>query len=388
MLELERKLVQWLDALRIHIDIPDGDTAIFRNVPVHQQYFNKRATNVLIKRSAPGLSFLVCVDEDLAYLGGEPSLARAFASAKQQRGWRTLCLAHTTGDDFQVVLENTLTALGTDGREPFLNLLPERLPATEARTLLSIFGTNLSQLAQKQPVLAIGREEEIEEVTSCLLRWSQTRFVIIAGESGVGKSNLLQAVASRLLTCKPQWNLVSIDMAALQAGVLFEAEREGLLAQLLDQAATSPKNILALEHLELALGLPRAPLLLAGFLDQGWPLIGTVLPDFLPNLQRPYLTRRLQVTKLAELSVEQTLQILSRLRPTIAAHYQIEIDDSCLPACRRASQPLAGYFPAKALTLLDAAASRSALAGAKVLAADDIYAAAGKLSEERQSESD
>ena len=40
--------------------------------------------------------------------------------------------------------------------------------------------------------------------------------------------------------------------------------------------------------------------------------------------------------------------------------------------------PLPGWFPAKALMLLDAAASRAGVAGAKVLALDDLYNAASQ----------
>ena len=380
MLELERKLAEKLDDLRVRIDVPDEDTAVFRNVPAHRRFFNKGATNVLVKRAARGMPFLVCVDEDLEYLGSDPTLSGAFASANRQSGWRALCFAHA-GDDFQAAVENALTALGTDGQEPFLPPPRGGEPTTEGKTLFSVFGTNLSDLARRQAELTVGREEEIDEVASCLLRWGQARLIVVAGESGVGKSNLLQAVAGRFLIRRPEWNLVSVDMAALLAGAMFESEHEGLLARLLDQVAISPQTILALEHIELAVNIPRGPLLLAGFLDKGWPLVGTILPDHYPKLRRECLARRLQVTELVELMAEQTAGVLSALQPRMAAHHRIEIDESCLPACVRVSQPLAGCFPAKALALLDAAAARSALAGANVLAADDIYSAASKFSE-------
>ena len=380
MLELERKLARKLDVLRVRIDVPDEDTAVFRNVPTHRRLFNKGSTNVLVKRAARGLPFLVCVDEDLEYLGNDPTLSRAFASANRQSGWRALYFAHG-GDDFQAAVENALAALGTDGQEPFLPPPRGHEPTAQGKTLLAVFGTSLSDLAKRQAELTVGREEEIDEVASCLLRWGQTRLVIVAGASGVGKSNLLQAVAGRFLASRPEWNLMSVDMAALLAGALFEAEHEGLLARLLDQAAAAPQTVLALEHIELAVNIPRGPLLLAGFLDKGRALVGTILPNHLPRLRRECLTRRLQVTELAEPTAEQTLRVVAALGPRIAEHHRIEIDESCIPVCIRAAQSLSGCFPAKALTLLDAAAARSALAGANVLAADDIYSAAARLGE-------
>jgi hypothetical protein len=387
VLELERNLAKKLDALQVRIDAPDEDTAIFRNVPAHRGFFNKGATNVLIKRATRGMPFLVCVDEDLQYLGKDPALARAFASVTRQSGWRAICFAQA-GNDFQSAVKNALAALGTDGQEPFLPAPRAHEPAADGKSLLAVFGTDLSDRARRQAEPAVAREEETDEVASCLLRWGQARLVVVAGESGVGKSNLLQAVAARLQACRGDWNLVSVDLAALQAGSLFEAEHEGLLARLLDQAAASPQTVLALEHIEMAVNTPRGPLLLAGFLDKGRPLVGTILSDHLPKLRRECLVRRLHVMELAELTAEQALRAVAALGPRIAEHHRIEIDESCIPACVRAAGPLAGCFPAKALALLDAAAARSALAGANVLAADDIYSAAAILAEGWDADSD
>jgi ATP-dependent Clp protease ATP-binding subunit ClpA len=378
VLELRQKLAERLDALGVRIDVPDEDTAVLSDVPTNRRFYNKSATNILIKRKSPGLPFLVCVDEDLKYLGDDRTLSRAFASADRQSGWRALCLTRI-GEDFQAAVERTLATLGTDGQDPFLPPRGRREPATKGKTLLAVFGTSLSDIARGRAEPTVGRKEEIDEVTSCLLRWGQARLVVVAGESGVGKSNLLRAVAARLLVCRPEWDLISVDMATLVAGVVFEAEHEGLLTRLLDQAVALPQIVLALEHIELAVSNPRGPLLLAAFLDQGRPLVGTILPDYLPRLQRDCLHRHSHVTELAELRAEQTARVLATLRPKIAEHHRIEIDESCIPACMRAVGSLAGYLPAKAITLLDAAAARSSLGGANVLAPDDIYWMASRL---------
>lgn len=380
MIELQRSLARKLDVLRVRIDVPDQDTVVLRHVPTHRRFYNKGATNTLIKRTAPGLPFLVCVDEDLEYLGNDPALSRAFASANRRSGWRTLALTQV-GDDFQAAVEKVLAILGTDGQEPFLPVQGGHGPGAEGKTLLAVYGTSLSAAARGQAEQTVGREEEIDEVASCLLRWGQARLAVVVGESGVGKSNLLLAVAGRLLTCRPEWDLVSVDMAALVAGAMFEAEHEGLLARLLDETAALPQVALALEHIELAVGLPRGPLLLAAFLDRGRPLVGTILPEHLPRLQRECLPRHVHVLELAELGPEHTAHLLAVLLPKIAEHHRIEIDKSCILACVRGAGSLAGYLPAKAITLLDAAAARSSLAGAHVLAPDDICSMAGRLQE-------
>jgi ATP-dependent Clp protease ATP-binding subunit ClpA len=386
MLELEHSLAKRLAALQVRIHVPDEDTAIFRHVPVHRRFFNKEATNVLIKRNTKGLPFLVCVDEDLEYLGSDKSLARVFASASQQSGWRMLHFIHMASNEFQTAVEDTLIALGTNGQEPSLPIPSPCEPVADDRTLLSVFGSNLTNAARQQEYLTIDREDEIDEIISCLRRWSQTRLIVVAGESGVGKSNLLQAVAKRSLSRYPEWNVISLDLAIFLAGAFFEAEQERLLSQLLDQAAAIPRTVVALEHIELATSLPHGPLMLSGFLDKGYPLVGTILPIYLPKLHQECLIRRLQVIQLAELAADQTLQVVLALRPRVSTHHRIDIDESCVSACVRAAHMLPGYFPAKAIALLDAAASRSSLTGATVLSADEIYAAADRLRDKLESD--
>jgi hypothetical protein len=64
------------------------------------------------------------------------------------------------------------------------------------------------------------------------------------------------------------------------------------------------------------------------------------------------------------------------LREPIAAHHHLDIDPSCVRGCVQSAAELPGHFPAKAIDLLDAAASRAAVSGATVLGMDDIYNAA------------
>lgn len=381
MLEMQNTLSKKLNALKVRVDLHDENTAVFRQIPVDRRFFNKKATNVLLKRPAPSLPFVVCVDEDLEYLGQDSGMHRAFACAECRNGWRVLYLNHM-GDDFQAAVEKMLAALGTDGQEPFLPSPRGQELAGPDKTLLAVLGVNLTEQARRGAWPTIAREEEVEAVASCVLGWGQARLAVVVGESGAGKTNLLQAVAGRLLACRGEWNVFAVDMASLLAGAMFEAEHESLLARLLDQAAALSQVVLALEHVELAVKIPRGPLLLSAFLDKGRPLIGTILNRHAGCLLQECLARRLHLTELAELPPEQTVGVLAALRPDIARHHRIEIDDSCLPACVRAAGPLAGTMPAKALKLLDAAAARSALAGASVMAADDVYAAARRLSKQ------
>jgi len=377
MFEIDRGLATRLRETGVRIDVPDKDTVFLRSVPVNALAFSKPTTNVLVKRPRKGMPFLVCVDEDLNYVGTNPVLARLFAGAVRQEGWRILSLGGESALTFEPALERALTLVGFDGRGPSLGAVDPAAETGDER-LIDTFGVNLTEKAaapNAEPT--VGRAETIEEVVSCVLRWGQVRLPLVVGESGVGKTNLLLGVARRLAECRPSLRLVSVNMAAVLAGTLWEAERETLITSLCHEAAEAQDLIVAVEHLELAVAdTCRGGLVLARHLDGDGRLIGTTLPPFLPAFARPPLARRIHLVEVTEPSASETVTILNALRGAIAAHHRVEIDETTVQTSMRVSQALPGCFPAKAIAVLDAAASQAAIAGASVVGSDDIYYAA------------
>jgi ATP-dependent Clp protease ATP-binding subunit ClpA len=149
---------------------------------------------------------LICVDEDLGYTGTDSALARAFVAGHKQQGWRVLFVGHDVRANIQSLIEEALGAVGFDGREPELKPPASTGEAGAARgRLLATFAVEVSTDAVYEPT--IGREERIEEVVSSLLQW-QVRLPLIVGDSGVGKTNLVKAVARRLQKCRPSFNHV------------------------------------------------------------------------------------------------------------------------------------------------------------------------------------
>jgi ATP-dependent Clp protease ATP-binding subunit ClpA len=380
VVDVEQELEERLKQLRVHVDVPDGDTVLLRNVPANDRFFNKPRTNLLIKRPREGMPYLICVDEDLDYTGTDSALARAFVAGHKQQGWRVLFVGHDARADIQRVIEEALGAVGFDGREPELKPPAATAESGSQCKLLASFGIELSADAGAEPT--IGREEKIEEVVSSLLQW-QVRLPLIVGESGVGKTNLARAVTRKLKRCRPQFKVMSVELSAVMAGTLFDSERESLLIALLKDVSDQPETVVVLEHLEMALmGVPRGYLLLGEALDRDARLIGTTLPGYLSRFEIEPLTRRLQVTELIEMSMSETGEVLVTLRDRIAVHHHIAIQEALLDTVIETALPLPGHFPAKAISLLDAAAARSVLAGESELSLFDVYTAAARFREE------
>ena len=367
---VEQELEERLKQLRVHVDMPDGDTVLLRNVPANDRFFNKPRTNLLIKRPREGMPYLICVDEDLDYTGSDSGLARAFVSGHKQQGWRVLSVGSDPRAGLQRVVEEALGAVGFDGREPELKPVPHPVePNTTEGKLLANFAVELS--ADLNHEQTIGREERIEEVVSSLLQW-QVQLPLIVGESGVGKTNLVHAVTVRLKQFRPDHKVLSVEMSALMAGTLFDSERESLLMALLKEVADEPNRIVVMEHLEMALiGVPRGHLLLVQSLDKGARIVGTTLPDHLSRFDVAPLRRRLRACELEELKIVETTEILRAVRDQIAEHHGISIGDSFLDVAVEASMGLDGHLPAKAISLVDAAAARAAMCGEREL--DNYY---------------
>ena len=132
MLELSRELLNTLDRMHARVDVPDGDTVILRDVPANEAFYSKPATNVLLKRAARSMPFMVCVDADLQYTGEDRPIARLFARGIKRRGWRTLYMGRASADEMGRMASDALALLGSDGQTPVLNTPPQP-PARTSR---------------------------------------------------------------------------------------------------------------------------------------------------------------------------------------------------------------------------------------------------------------
>jgi ATP-dependent Clp protease ATP-binding subunit ClpA len=375
MFALSDNLEKKLKALRVRVDTPDSNTLFLRNVPANEDCFNKSRTNLLIKRPHAGQPFIVCVDEDLEYTGSDSALVRAFHAAHRQRGWRAIYFVGATHADSQRLIEDALGVVGFDGHEPVMQYASStpQMENDEGGQLLASFATDISALVNDAAIEpTVGRDQKVSEVLTAVLQW-QPRLALIAGRSGVGKTNLIYAVARQMSQRGLPAHLLAVDLGVLMAGTLFESERESLLSGLLREAAlTEPRIVLALEHLELALaGVPRGKWLLAQALDQGLKIIGTLLETSLPDLAP--LSRRIQFVELAEVWAEEVEPILLQHRDQIAQHHAVAINDAIVHAVTENFPLLAGTMPATAINVLDIAAAQAAAAGKPEVTLAEIY---------------
>jgi ATP-dependent Clp protease ATP-binding subunit ClpC len=232
--------------------------------------------------------------------------------------------------------------------------------------------TKLAKDGKLDPV--IGRNQEIRRVMQTLTRRKKNNPVII-GEAGVGKTAIVEGLAQKIVTNDVPDSLkgkrvLALDMGALVAGAKFRGEFEERLKSVMDEVKLAHRNIiLFLDEIHTMVGAGAseggidASNLLKPALARGeLQCIGaTTIDEFRKYIEKDAaLERRFQSVYLEEPTIEETVEILTALRPRYEAHHKVIIEDNALEAAARLSNRYVGdrQLPDKAVDFIDEAASK------------------------------
>lgn len=241
--------------------------------------------------------------------------------------------------------------------------------------VLSKYGVDLVDEARKNKLdPVIGRDEEIRRMIRILSRRTKNDPVLI-GESGVGKTAVVEGLAQRILKGDVPENLkncmlYSLDMGSLIAGTSFRGEFEERLKSVLNEISDSKgKIILFIDEIHTIVGAGRTE---GGSMDAsnilkprlargGIRCIGaTTLDEYRRYIEKDAaLTRRFQPVMIDQPSVEDTISILRGLREKFEIHHGVRIKDSALFAAANLSNRYISdrFLPDKAIDLIDEAAA-------------------------------
>ncbi|MGK5094380.1 AAA family ATPase [Deltaproteobacteria bacterium TL4] len=284
-------------------------------------------------------------------------------------------LEHQQGRVHQLFLKHQVTA---EGLRQLLSRLTHQehksLRATHELQALDTYCVDLVELAKQNKLdPVIGRDEEVRRVIQILSRRLKNNPVII-GESGVGKTAIVECLAHRIIAgdipdSLKDKRLLSLDVGALIAGTNFRGEFEERMKRLLKEIEESMGSIiLFIDELHTLMGaggaegsMNAANLLKPALARGQLRCIGaTTIKEFKRYIEKdPALTRRFQQVLIHEPDVESTIAILRGLKKKYALYHGVRIKDSALIAAATLSHRYVTdrFLPDKAIDLIDEAAA-------------------------------
>jgi ATP-dependent Clp protease ATP-binding subunit ClpA len=246
----------------------------------------------------------------------------------------------------------------------------------ETGPALEIYGTDLTLLAQQgQLEECFGREKELLEVMEILVRRQKNNPVLV-GDAGVGKTAIVELFATKIVNNLVPFvlegrSIISLDLARIVAGSRYRGEFELRFQRVLDEVLAQPNIIIFIDEIHNIGGtgsaegsLDAANILKPVLSRSGFQCIGATTTKEYQRIEKdPALNRRFQPIQVKEPSIEQTINILYGLRPSLESFHNVEI----LPGALRLAADLASryiydrFLPDKAIDLVDRAAAKEVI---------------------------
>ena len=219
----------------------------------------------------------------------------------------------------------------------------------------------------------IGRTKEMERLIQILCRRTKNNPCLI-GEPGVGKTAVVEGLATQLATCDvPELmqgkRILSLDLSAMIAGSKYRGEFEERIKRVIAEVISAGNIILFIDELHTLIGAGGAegamdasnilkPALARGELQ----VIGaTTREEYRKHIEKDAaLERRFQPVVVEEPTEEEAVEILRGLKSNYERHHKIKISEEAITAAVSFTSRYVNdrYLPDKAIDAMDEAASR------------------------------
>ena len=239
---------------------------------------------------------------------------------------------------------------------------------TKNSAKLEIYNIGKDMCDSSSDDVLVGREKEINLIIETLLRKNKNNPLLI-GDAGVGKSAIIEEIARRIKMGNVPSKLrgkkiISIEMSSLVAGTKYRGEFEEKLNKIIKEVENNPVIILFVDEMHTlsnaggAEGAINASDILKPYLARGKiKLIGaTTVNEYNKFIAKDKaLARRFEIIKINEPTCAETIEILSKIRPSFEKHYNIKITEENIKEIVSLTNKyiLDRFNPDKSLDLLD-----------------------------------
>ena len=257
--------------------------------------------------------------------------------------------------------------------------MPQKKKATP---FLDEFGEDLTKAASEgklDPI--IGRDREIYRICQILARRKKNNPIIL-GDPGVGKTAIVEAIAQRIVQKKVarvllNKRLISLNMTTIVAGTKYRGEFEERMKNIVEELKIADDVIVFIDELHTIVGaggvsgaLDASNILKPALARGSVQCIGaTTLDEYRENIEDDgALTRRFQEVFIDAPTVEESIEILTRIKEKYEEHHSVEYSLEAIEACVRMSERYIKQreLPDKAIDLMDEAGARTHLLEVKV----------------------
>ena len=238
---------------------------------------------------------------------------------------------------------------------------------------LNKFGKDLTEEARRGNLdTVIGRENEIERVVTVLSRRTKSNPVLI-GEAGVGKTAIVEGLATRIVKNEVPGNLIGkhiyqVDLSSLVAGTKFRGEFEERIKGVIDEATGDDSILLFIDEIHLLSGagssegsMDAANILKPALARNTINLIGaTTLDEYRKSIEKDKaLSRRFQTVMVEEPSAAVTLRILKGIKKHYEKHHGVVIPDEIIETAINMGQRYINdrFMPDKVIDIIDEASA-------------------------------
>ncbi len=246
---------------------------------------------------------------------------------------------------------------------------------------LKRYGQDLTQMARDGKLdTVIGRDREIERAVTVLCRRTKSNPVLI-GEAGVGKTAIVEGIATRIAKDEVPGFLVGkriyqVDLSSVVAGTKFRGEFEERIKGIIDEAMEDKNLILFIDEIHLLMGagsgegsMDAANILKPALARGQIRLIGaTTMDEYRKSIEKDKaLSRRFQIVQVDEPSPAVTLRILKGVKQHYEKHHGVIIPDNILES----AIVMAGryindrFMPDKVIDVIDEASAIAKVAADK-----------------------
>jgi len=258
-----------------------------------------------------------------------------------------------------------------------------RRPSKQGKTpYIDQFGEDLTDMAKEgklDPI--IGRDAEILRICQILARRKKNNPIIL-GDPGVGKTAVVEAIAQRIVEGKVARTLigkrlVSLNMTIIVAGTKYRGEFEERMKNIVDELKANPNIIVFIDEIHTIVGaggvsgsLDASNILKPALARGQVQCIGaTTLDEYRENIEDDgALTRRFQEVFIDAPSIEDTIQILERIKEKYEDHHVVRYTKDAIESCVKLSDRYitSRELPDKAIDLMDEAGAKIHLQEIKV----------------------